>query len=91
MNADGHRMKLSQGQREQSINAAALFPAQGVSHRLMGLSFNTAYQIDVTPILRSNLDAGAYGESKSVFCRTQSKRKLAWFVKKHVFSLPQVM
>lgn len=51
-----------------------------VVHHLVGLNFNTAYQIDVLPVFKSSIASGAFGEAKSVFCRTLSKRKSTTFV-----------
>uniref|UniRef100_A0A5K3F4M5 protein-tyrosine-phosphatase n=1 Tax=Mesocestoides corti TaxID=53468 RepID=A0A5K3F4M5_MESCO len=73
LNSDGHRMRESQGEREQSLRVTARLPHHGVAHRLRGLKFNMAYQIDVTPVFERSIKTGSLGESRSVFCRTHSK------------------
>lgn len=46
-----------------------------IVHRLVGLRFNTAYQINVLPVFERTAQFGMYSEAKSLFCRTLSKRK----------------
>ncbi|VDM34101.1 unnamed protein product, partial [Hydatigera taeniaeformis] len=72
LNADGHRIRESQGEREQSLRAPEV-PFGIVVHHLIGLNFNTAYQIDVLPVFKRSMSSGVFGEAKSVFCRTLSK------------------
>lgn len=47
-----------------------------IVHRLVGLKFNTVYQINIFPVFQRTAPSGMYGEVKSVFCRTLSKRVL---------------
>ncbi|VDK20967.1 unnamed protein product [Taenia asiatica] len=72
LDADGHRIRESQGEREQSLRAPEV-PFGIVVHHLVGLNFNTAYQIDVLPVFKRSMTSGVFGEAKSVFCRTLSK------------------
>nr|CDS20654.1 receptor type tyrosine protein phosphatase [Echinococcus granulosus] len=72
LNADGHRIRESQGEREQSLRAPEVSFGM-VVHRLVGLSFNSAYQVDVLPVFKRSMISGVFGEAESVFCRTLSK------------------
>lgn len=74
LNAEGHRIRESQGEREQSVRPSdSQFGL--IVHRLVGLKFNAAYQIDVLPVFEWSSTSGVISESRSVFCRTLSKRK----------------
>ncbi|VDO07815.1 unnamed protein product [Rodentolepis nana] len=72
LNSKGHRIRETQGEREQSV----ISPDSSyrmIVHRLVGLKFNTAYQINVLPVFERTAQFGMYSEAKSAFCRTLSK------------------
>ncbi|VDL61179.1 unnamed protein product [Hymenolepis diminuta] len=72
INSEGHRIRESQGEREQSIRPPDSSYGM-IVHRLVGLKFNTAYQINVLPVFERTAQFGMYSEAKSLFCRTLSK------------------
>ncbi|VDN14517.1 unnamed protein product, partial [Dibothriocephalus latus] len=76
LDADGHRIRRVQSEREQSLRAPDTSSAGLVKHRLVGLQLNTVYNIDITPIFRTEGKPELVpicGVPKSVFCRTQAK------------------